>query len=149
MTDDVRGKLASLAQLDCDATAAYDKALDHVESEDVKSAFAHFRDQHAHHQEELSAAIVRLTGQAIDLREDLLGHVAEWMVQVRSMRGEHSALEAMRTAERHHVNRYREAAEWRTEDEHVDALLKRFLAEEEHHLQFIEQKLGAMEAARR
>jgi rubrerythrin len=145
MTEDLRDKLASLAQLDCDATEVYDEAIKHIQSEDVKSAFVHFRDQHEHHLEELSAAIVRLTGQAIDVRQDMMGHVSEWVVRARSMSGEHGALEAMRMAEKYHVDRYREAASWQTDDQPLDDMLKRFYEEEIHHLGLIEKKLGVRE----
>ncbi len=112
MTDDLIKKLSSLAQLDRDATSVYDEALKHAEDDDVKMKFKDFRDEHEYHVTTIAAAVERLGEPALDLKVDVLGHVADWVTAFRSMGGQQGALHAMRTAEKYHNGRYAEAVEW-------------------------------------
>ncbi len=149
MTEDLIKKLTSLAQLDRDATSVYDEALKHVDNDDVKAQFVEFRDEHEHHVTEISAAVLRLSGQVLDARVDAMGHIVDWITAFRSMGGENGALHAMRTAEKYHNSRYAEAVTWDAGDSALQLTLERFHAEEKRHLEFIENKLGAhVEAAK-
>lgn len=134
--------LHSLAQLDRDAVGVYGEVLSHITDADVKEHFVEFRDEHQHHVDQLSAAIVRHGEAAPDLKVDLMGTVAEWIVAFRSMLGEKGPLHAMHMAETYHNSRYREAAAWDVDDEALAALLQTFYVEEQRHLSFIDGKLA-------
>jgi len=141
MTDDVMKKLRSLAQLDRDATSVYGEALKHVEDEDVKTQFTEFRDEHEHHVNEISAAVLRLGGQAVEPEVDAMGHVADWFTAFRAMGGQRGALHAMHTAEKYHNSRYADAVTWDVGDSALQLTLERFYTEEKRHLEFVENKL--------
>jgi rubrerythrin len=149
LTDDLIRKLSSLAQLDRDATSVYDEAIKHAMDDDVQARFKQFRAEHENHVSKISAAMERLGGPALDLKVDALGHLADWVTAFRSMGGQQGALHAMRTAEKYHNSRYGEAAGWEVEDPELLSMLEGFYAEERHHLEFVEAKLGAHAAASR
>ena len=142
MNDELLKKLHSLAQLDRDAVAVYGDALAQVTDDDVKTHFTEFRDEHQHHITEISSAIMRLNGTAMDIKVDAMGMVAEWVVSFRSMMGEKGPLHAMHSAEKYHNSRYKEAAVWSVDDAALSSLLQMFYGEEQGHLKYIEQKLS-------
>lgn len=142
MEKDLLKKLESLAQLDRDAVSVYDEALKHAEDEDVKTHFKEFHDEHEYHVTQLSAAIVKMGGQAPKLRVDFAGHMADWVTTLRSMGGTKGALHAMRTAEKYHNSHYAETQKWDVDDAELKSMLDRFYGEEKRHLEFVESKLG-------
>lgn len=135
-------ELHSLAQLDRDAVSVYAEALPHVSDAGVKEHFTTFANEHQRHVEELSAAIVRMGGTAPELKVDMMGMVAEWIVSFRSMMGEKGPLHAMHMAETYHNSRYKEAAAWEVGDEALAAQLQTFFVEEQRHLSFVNEKLA-------
>ncbi|HEY3317768.1 MAG TPA: ferritin-like domain-containing protein [Coriobacteriia bacterium] len=140
--EDLLHKLESLAQLDTDAVRVYDEALEHTTDEAVSTAFKQFQGEQRYHAEQLSEAIVRLGGGKPDLKVDIVGHLADWVTAMRSMRGTEGALHAMETAERYHNRRYGDAVAWEVGDDEVATLLRRFGDDEKRHLAFVEQRLG-------
>jgi rubrerythrin len=139
---DLNKKLTSLAQLDRDAMSVYDEALDHTTDDDVKVRFREFRGEHEYHVGQITEAIKRLGGEAPELTVDMMGHVADWVTSIRSIRGTEGALHAMRTAEKFHNSHYADAAGWKVDDEELGSMLRRFYADEQKHLAFIETRLG-------
>ena len=135
-------RVHSLAQLDRDAVSVYDEALKHVTDDDVKTHFIEFRDEHARHVTKLSDAIVRLGGEAPDLKVDLMGVVADWVVAFRSMLGDKGPLHAMHMAESYHTTRYKEAAGWAIEDADLMSELQTFYSEEQRHLKYCDERLS-------
>jgi rubrerythrin len=142
MNEELLKKLHSLAQLDRDAVAVYNDALSRVTDEDVKTHFTEFRDEHAHHVTELSAAITRLGDSAPEFKIDAMGMVAEWVVSFRSMMGEKGPLHAMHSAETYHNSRYKDAAGWTVDDADLRSELQAFYAEEQRHLSYIDARLA-------
>lgn len=142
MTDDILKKLTSLAQLDRDATSVYEEALKHVTDEDVRTTLTDFRDEHDHHVTTISTAIARLGGPELHPSVDTMGHLADWVTAFRSMGGQHGALKAMHTAEKYHNRRYAEAVTWDVGENDLASALRRFHAEEKHHLSYIDSKLA-------
>jgi hypothetical protein len=140
--DDLLRKLESLAQLDTDAVAVYDEALEHTTDEDVRKNFQRFQSEHRYHAEQLSEVIVRRGGKKPELKVDAAGHLAEWATSIRSRRGTEGALHAMETAERYHTRRYGDAVGWSVDDNEVATMLQRFDDDEKRHLAFVEQRLG-------
>jgi hypothetical protein len=89
--------------------------------------------------------IVRLGGPTPELKVDLMGTVADWIVSFRSMLGEKGPLHAMHMAETYHNRRYKEASTWSVGDETLAVQLKVFYEDEQRHLRFIDEKLAATE----
>ena len=147
MNDDLIKNLISLAQLDRDATSVYDDALKHVTDDDLRMALTDFRDEHEHHITQISAGIVRLGGQPLEFKVDMMGHAADWFTTLRSVTGQHGALEALRTAEKYHNKRYGEAVTWDVSDSDLRRELGEFFAEEKHHLSYVEGKLSVQAAS--
>jgi rubrerythrin len=138
----VMDKVRSLAQLDRDAIDVYEQALQHVQDAEVRDRLTDFRDEHQHHVTELAAAVERLTGQGFIAREDVMGHVAEWVTAFRAMGGQRGALEAMRSAEKYHNSRYSEAVTWDVADDQLRDQLAQFYEDEKRHLAYVESELG-------
>ncbi len=135
-------RLASLFHLDVDATHAYGEALEHVTDEEVRERFAAFRDEHDYHATVLGAEIRALGQEAPEPREDLAGELAELATAIRAVRGTGGAVAAMRTAERYHNRRYRDAQVWDA-GRKVKEILARFYADEQRHLEYCEKLLAA------
>jgi rubrerythrin len=136
-------ELEALAQLDTDAVQVYEDVLQHVTDEDVSKQFRTFQGEHRHHAEALSDAIVRLGGVKPELKVDLIGRMADWVSEFRSMSGTRGALHAMKTAELYHNRRYGEAVTWDVADEEIATMLRRFDDNEKRHLAFVEERLAS------
>jgi rubrerythrin len=140
--DELVSKLESLAQLDTDAVSVYAEALQHVTDEEVRSNFEQFQGQHMQHADRLAELITKLGGERPRVDVDFVGRFADWITGLRSRRGTEGALRAMESAERYHTRRYGEAMEWGVADPEVVQALERFNQDEQHHLAYVESKLG-------
>lgn len=146
MDDATLHKLADLAQLDTDAVAVYREALGQVDDDETKQALTGFRDEHLHHATVISEALVRLGQKAPKERVDMVGYLAEFVTQVRSLRGTRGALHALRSAEQYHNKRYEAAAAWEIDDEQLKTSILTFYSEEQRHLAYVETQLGVLAA---
>ena len=140
--DDLLRKLESLAQLDTDAVQVYSDAIGHVSDDDVLEAFKRFQEEHSYHAQQLSEMIVRLGSEKPRLAVDLMGRMADWVTEFRSMTGTRGALRAMKTAEHYHNRHYGEAATWDVGDDEIATMLSRFDEDEKRHLAFVEERLA-------
>ncbi len=140
--DELIRKLHSLAQLDTDAVAVYDEALEHVTDDDVRKRFEEFQGEHRYHADQLTSAIERLGAERPSFEEDFTGRMAEWVTAIRSQRGTQGALHAMETAEHYHNRHYDEAVAWDVGDAELAQMLQQFDDDEKRHLAFIEERLG-------
>jgi len=145
---DLFKKLADLAQLDYDAVRVYDEALEHTTEAEITTAFEHFRSDHKNHYEQLTEWIGKLGGEQPRLHVDVMGHAADWLTSIRSLRGTAGAVHAMRTAEKYHNSHYAKAAEWDVDNEEVATMLRRFYNDERQHLEFVESHLKTPAGAR-
>ena len=145
--DDLLRKLHSLAQLDIDAVAVYDEALEHTTDSDVATAFGEFQGEHRYHASQLLDVIERFGGERPVLQVDLIGRLADWVAALRSHRGTEGALHALETAERYHNRRYGEAVEWDVGDPDLAKMLRQFDDDEKRHLLFVRDRLGLEVAA--
>ncbi|HEY3318070.1 MAG TPA: DUF2383 domain-containing protein [Coriobacteriia bacterium] len=136
------GRLASLFHMDVDATHVYAEALEHVTDDDARRHFTNFRNEHDYHATVLAAEIRALGQEAPEAREDLAGEFAELVTAIRATRGTEGAVAAMRTAERYHNRRYREAQSWETAPM-LREVLARFYTDEQRHLEYCEKRLEA------
>jgi hypothetical protein len=143
MDENLAKHLTTLAQMDTDAVAVYDEALKHVTDEDVKKSLEAFRGEHEFHAKALSEAILRLFGTAPVLHVDLMGHIVDWVTAMRSMSGTEGALHALKTAEDYHNSHYKDATAWDTGDDDLKVQVQQFYRDEQHHLEYVEARLGA------
>jgi rubrerythrin len=135
-------KLHSLAQLDTDAVAVYDEALESVDDEEVRKSFERFQAEHRYHASWLVDTIERIGGSRPEMSVDLVGRMVDWVTSLRSRSGTHGALKAMQTAERYHNRRYSDAMTWDVDDPDVANMIRRFDEDERRHLSFVEERLG-------
>jgi rubrerythrin len=142
MSEHLCDNLWSLAQLDRDVASVYGEALKHVTDDDIAARFREFRGEHERHVSGIAAAVEHLGGKRRELEAKGLERVAPWVGALRAMGGQHSALSAMRAAEKYHSSRYHEAMAWASEAPEIESMLRRFRNEEARHLAFIESSLG-------
>jgi rubrerythrin len=133
--------LGSLVHLDVDAVHVYDEAIEHVTEDAVRTRFTEFRDEHDYHATVIAAEIRAMGEEPPQPREDLVGELAELVTGLRATRGTEGAVAAMRTAERYHNRRYREAQEWDLPPK-LKEVVERFYADEQRHLEFCEKWLA-------
>lgn len=126
----LRDRLLHLEELDRDVAQLYDWALRHATDEDVRHAFERFQAEHRQHETELIAVIQRIGWSTPDVSLGLKGHLADWMISLRSATGTGGALRGMRTAERYCNKKYGEAFEWQGDAPELAALLHRFAEDE-------------------
>lgn len=141
--DELLKHVSGLAQMDYDAVHVYDEALEHVDDAEVRRQFEIFRGEHQAHYTSLVGVIKQMDGTPPEPKVDMMGHVAEWTTSIRSMRGTEGALHAMRTAERYHNNKYRDAVGWEHDDNELKMVLLRFYDDEKKHLEYVESKVHA------
>lgn len=97
--------LKDLAQLDFDAAAAYQAAIDRLESAQYKAALSEFRDDHLRHTRELGECL-RTMGKAAPQEGDMKQILAKGKVVMGGLMGDRSIIEAMRTNEDDTVTAY-------------------------------------------
>lgn len=141
--DETIGFLTSLMYVDVDAVNVYDEALEHVTDEDMRTHFEEFRDEHDYHATVLATEIRALGGEPPRAVMDLGGQVAEMITSIRAATGNEGALRAMRTAERYHHRRYRQAQAASHVAANLHDVLTRFYNDEENHLAYCEKRMTA------
>ncbi|AUX21883.1 ferritin [Sorangium cellulosum] len=139
MARDVIEVLNDLIQLDRDAIAAYDQAVEACERASVREPLARFRDDHARHVTDLSALVTSLGGAPAQTR-DLKGKLIEGFTAITSF-GDQSALLAMRGNEEL-TNRKYEAALNEALTVEARAVVERNRADEQRHLAWIKDALS-------
>ena len=146
--------LVHLAELDFDAIAAYQAAIERLDAARCKAAMQEFMSDHVRHTRELAPLIVSLGGKP-PLEGDLKGILTQGKVVIGQIAGDTGILAAMRSNEQDTNTAY-ENALMRTElSEHARTVLARGLADERRHKQWLEKELaqpgsrdaGAMDGA--
>jgi uncharacterized protein (TIGR02284 family) len=139
MARDVIGVLNDLIQLDRNAVAAYDQAIEACEHAHIKETLTRFREDHERHVSDLSAHVTSLGGVPEQSR-DLMGKLIEGFTAITS-RGDQSALLAMRGNEELTNQRYAAAL-----DEELTAearvAVERNYDDEKRHVAWIKDALS-------
>lgn len=135
--------LKDLAQVDIDAVHSYNRVLDKITDELLRTRLTEFRDTHLQHIAELSDAIRVLGGQAPDMSKDFKGFAIEAFTVLRKVTGMKGALKALKTIEEISNHYYRKAI-----PEEVPPIIKdifrKHLSDERNHLEYIRNNLQAM-----
>ncbi|MGK3994979.1 PA2169 family four-helix-bundle protein [Sorangium sp. So ce1024] len=139
MARDVIEVLNDLIQLDRDAIASYDQAIDACEHAQIREMLGRFRDDHARHVVDLSAHVASIGGVPAQTR-DLKGKIIEGFTAITSM-GDQSALLAMRGNEEL-TNRLYQAALDEGLTTEARAIVERNHGDERRHLAWIKDALS-------
>lgn len=133
--------LRDLVHLDVDAIHAYEQAIKNIDVAHVRAELDRFKADHERHVSDLSAAIIDLGGQAPVIRRDFKGFFIEGMTALRAAMGTEQSLRAMLTNEKLTNREYDKAARM-TLPAQVDELVQRHRADEQRHLQYIEDAIA-------
>lgn len=139
------GELNDLLQLDHDAVQAYTLAIDHLESEPLRSTLMEFRADHERHISELTRLIRQHEGVPVELAHIPTGAFKLAVQRLGTAGGDRSILLAFKANEGQVVEKYRRAAR----NEHpmaVGEVLNRNLADEERHYRWVTERLEEMGA---
>jgi uncharacterized protein (TIGR02284 family) len=141
MNKDIADKLKSLVKLDIDAAAAYEEALDHIETPSIHKTINLYMDDHRRHVDALSD-LLRNAGEVPPERtKDIKGFFIEGFTAVRSAMGEDGALKALLSNEKITNRKYHDAYENWDLDPEALAVVSDNYEDERRHLSYIEDVL--------
>jgi uncharacterized protein (TIGR02284 family) len=135
--------LKDLAQLDFDAAAAYQAAIDRLDNAEFKTALTEFREDHLRHTRELGECL-REMGQTAPTEGDMKQILTKGKVMIGSMMGDTAILEAMRTNEDDTVTAYDRAVGHRDCPPSVRDVLERAQGDEHRHCAWVQQALATL-----
>jgi uncharacterized protein (TIGR02284 family) len=142
-TKELIGVLQELVQVDIDTVHSYNRVLDEIADDVVRSRLKAFRDTHLNHIAALSDEIRSLGGEAPKLTRDFKGYVIEAFTALRTAAGMKSALKALKTNEKITNHYYGE-----TVSKEIPSALKELLREhfsdEKIHLDYITNNLKVL-----
>ena len=139
MAKDIIGVLNELIQLDRNAIAAYDQAIEACEHAHVKNTLTGFKGDHERHVVDLSAQVTALGGIPEKTR-DLKGKLIEGFTAITSI-GDQSALLAMRGNEELTNRKYAAALKEALPAE-AQIIVERNHDDERRHLAWIKDSLA-------
>lgn len=137
----VTDTLRALAQLDIDATYAYNQAIDAIDHPQIRARLIEFRADHERHITDLSACLRQLGAEPPERSRDFKGFLIEGFTAIRSMTGTEGALKAMQGNEETTNKAYREALSAELPAD-VRALVQRNYEDEWRHLAYITAALA-------
>ena len=128
--------LKDLAQLDFDAAAAYQAAIDRLENAQYKAALGEFRDDHLRHTRELGECL-RTMGKTAPQEGDMKQILAKGKVVIGGLMGDRAILEAMRTNEDDTVTAYDRAVNHKDCPRTVLDILEKAQQDEHRHCAWV------------
>lgn len=134
--------LNDLIELDYDAIAAYQAAIDRLENSTYQGKLAEFRSDHQRHITELGD-LVRKEGGTPQEDGDAKKVLTKGKVVLANLAGDEAILKAMKTNEEQTNSKYENAVE-AGYPEPVHSVLQRALSDEERHKAWIEATLGEL-----
>ena len=144
---DMVAALCAEIELDFDAIEAYGAAIERLSEATDRTRFQEFREDHRRHVEELSAFVVKLGGTP-PTKPDAKALLTKGKVVILALIGTRGVLEAMRSNEGDTNVAYERLCarpEWSGE---ILLCLRRALADERRHREYIETRLGRLPASR-
>lgn len=133
--------LYDLIELDYDAIAAYDAAIDRLEDASQKQALASFREDHVRHTENL-APFLRELGSEVPQSGNAKQVLTKGKVVMADLMGDKAILEAMRTNEDDTNTAYSRAVAHPDVTAECRRVLEQNLADERRHCAWILEALG-------
>ncbi|MDQ2696768.1 MAG: PA2169 family four-helix-bundle protein [Pseudomonadota bacterium] len=136
--------LKNLIELDYDAIAAYQAAIDRIDDPQTRTQLTQFKGDHERHTRELGE-IVRELGETPPTEGDFKAYLTKGKVIIGNLTGDSGILKAMKSNE-DDTNAAYERALARTDVSPFRAkeILERNLADERRHRAWIEQRLGQL-----
>lgn len=131
--------LNNLIELDYDAIAAYEAAIERLDNSDYKAKLTEFLGDHKRHIEELGGA-VKAEGGTPEESGDAKKILTKGQVVIANLGGDDAILKAMKMNEDQTNSKYEKAVE-KGYPEPVQALLRKGLADERRHRAWIESTL--------
>lgn len=138
-TEQVISDLSDLIQLDYDAIAAYQSAIERLDNAAFKAKLTEFLSDHERHVEELGNA-VRNEGGNPPTEGDVKKILTKGKVVIADLFGDEAILKAMKANETVTNTKYEEAVETGY-PENIQAVLRGGLADERRHKSWIETTL--------
>lgn len=137
--------LTDLIQLDYDAAAAYQAAVDRLENAAFKTALSEFRDDHLRHTRELGDCL-RQMGKAPPQEGDMKQMLTKGKVVIAGLAGDRAILEAMRSNEDDTVTAYDRAVGHKDCPRDVLDILERADQDEHRHCQWVLSALKGLKS---
>lgn len=134
-------KLNNLIELDHEAIAAYQQAVERLDNEDFCEAFALFRNDHNYHIEVLGTLVKTLHGRPPSSANTKKRAFAKGKEVRAGLAGDKAILEAMRSNEEQMNAAYAEALEHFADSSEIQATLRRSYEDEKKHKAWIENAL--------
>jgi uncharacterized protein (TIGR02284 family) len=135
--------LMDLIELDFDAVAAYEAAVNRLNDPFVKDQMGQFMSDHQRHIQELSV-IVRELGQVPPTGSDFKAVLTQGKVVIGGLVGDKGILSAMRSNEDDTNQAYEQALKRNDILPRAEGILKQNLADERRHRAWIEERLSRM-----
>lgn len=133
--------LEELTQVDIDTVHSYNRVLDDISDEVIRSRLESFRDNHLNHIDALSNEIQSLGGKAPEMSQDFKGYVIEAFAILRTTAGGmKSALKAVRTTEEITNQHYGRTIP-KEVPSNIKDLLRKHFSDEKIHLDYIRENL--------
>jgi rubrerythrin len=132
--------LQRLAQLDVDAAASYEAAIDRVDVPSVRQELDGFRVDHARHVQDLNALSVAAGGAPVEQKPDLKGALLKGFTAAASSAGVEAALLAMLANEELTNHSYHSALEQPFTPEQRRVIEKNY-DDEKRHLAWVKRAL--------
>ena len=140
--DTVIKKLSDIVELDYDAIAAYEAAIDRLEDGGLKSKLSEFKKDHERHVREFSEVIRREGGTPPD-SGDAKKLLTKGHVVIADIAGDKAILKAMKVNEDQTTGKYKREDE-EPFPEHIQTLIDKGLEDERTHREWIERTLDTL-----
>lgn len=134
-------KLNSMIRLDNDALSSYNKVLDNINEQVIKSEITKYRDDHLRHVDNLSGLIIKYGGVPTRDDKDIRGLFLGSATAIQNIAGLQGSLMALQTGEKLTNKDYSEAVSWNVPED-VLLILKDNYEDEKRHLRFINQAIA-------
>ena len=128
--------LSDLIQLDYDAAAAYQAAIDRLDNAHFRDALSRFKQDHLRHTEDLGQ-ILSSMGKTPPTEGDAKSLLTKGKVVLAGLVGDKAILQAMKTNEDDTNTAYERALKHREANSKVHGALDRALDDERHHRDWI------------
>jgi rubrerythrin len=135
-----------LIELDFDAIAAYDAAIQRLQDEESKASMRLFREDHHRHTVELNQLLFDMTGKRVE-QGDVKQILTKGKVVLGALLGDRAILQAMRSNEDDTNTAYERAVNHTGLLAQTRELLHRNLSDERRHRAWIEQRLRQLDAS--
>ena len=142
-TKELTKQLASLIQLDIDASNAYDSAIKRIDLPEVKQKLTQYKNDHLKHVETLSKVMKDRGETPPAFKKDVKGFFIEGFTAIMAAMGTKAALTAMKSNEELTNRKYGEALAWDV-DEPLKKIISEHYSDEKIHLAYVELTLKTL-----